>query len=220
MYTIFQKAGGRVRWSLDNAPTLAVMWLLSCWAVKRPGSAVWLAINTTMSSCLNGPGPDRGWETHKREQRPSGCYKRDGGSERERESGRQQGQHDTKSIICFRANKPAAVYSRLSNLQEEKGDYLFLHSPAYRIMKWSQPSNVLPPPALHKTDGCPHGKQFYFLISVVCNWTCYGAVVFYQTGIIINVPFSFDCTDNKSKSATFTFTSIPMAWKGCFRHNK
>lgn len=95
--------------------TLAALWLLSCWAVERPGSTVWPAINTTMSSCLNGPGPDQGWETHNGEQRPSGCYKRGGG-----ENGRQQGQHDTKSIICFRANKPATVHLRISNLNEEK----------------------------------------------------------------------------------------------------
>lgn len=100
--------------SLDKASTLAAIWL-SCWAAEHPGSAVWPAISTAMSSCMNGPGPDRGWETHNGEQRPSRCYKRGGG-----ESSRQQGQHDTKSIICFRANKPGTVCLRLSNLEEEK----------------------------------------------------------------------------------------------------
>lgn len=115
MYIIFQRSCGWVVSSLDNASTLPAMWLLSRWAIERPGSAAWPAINTAMSSCLNGPGPDRGWETHNGEQRPSRCCKRGGG-----ESSRQQGQHDTKSIICFRANKPATVHLRLSNLEEEK----------------------------------------------------------------------------------------------------
>lgn len=91
------------------------MCLLSCWAGKRHWSTVWPAINTATSSWLNGPGPGRGWETHNGEQRPSRCYKKGGG-----ESSRQQGQHDTKSIICFRANKPATVRLSFSNLEEEK----------------------------------------------------------------------------------------------------
>lgn len=90
------------------------MWLLSCWVVECPGGVVWPASNTAMSSCLNGPGPDWGWETHNGEQRPSRCYKRGGGA-----SSRQQGWCDAKSIICFRANKLTTVCLRLSNLKKE-----------------------------------------------------------------------------------------------------
>lgn len=36
------------------------MWLLSYCVVECPGSAVQPAINTAMSSCLNGSGPDWG----------------------------------------------------------------------------------------------------------------------------------------------------------------
>lgn len=45
----------------------------------------------------------------------------------ERESSRQQGQRDTKSIICFRANKPTTVRLRLSNLEEENRKGCLLH---------------------------------------------------------------------------------------------
>lgn len=114
MCTIFQMAYGCIASSLDNASTLAAMWLLSCWVVEHPGSAVWPAINTAMSSCLNGPGPERD-ARHNGEQRPSRCYKRSGG-----EGSEQQGQHDTKSIICFRANNPVTLCLRLSNVEEEK----------------------------------------------------------------------------------------------------
>lgn len=50
-------------------------------------------------------------ETHNGEQRQSESYNRSGG-----ENSRQQGQRDTKSIICFGANKSATVILMLGNL--------------------------------------------------------------------------------------------------------
>lgn len=90
--------------------------LLSCERSSTLGAKYGPPLTQHMFGCLNGPGPGREWVIHNGEQRPSRCYKRGGG----RESSRQQGQHDTKSIICFGANKPATVCLRLTNLQEEK----------------------------------------------------------------------------------------------------
>lgn len=59
------------------------------------------------------PDQTRDEETHNEEQRPSESYNRSGG-----ENCRQQGQRDTKSIICFGANKLATVILTLSNLEE------------------------------------------------------------------------------------------------------
>lgn len=59
-----------------------------------------------------------------------------------------------------------------------------------RVMRWSL-SNVQPPPALQKLTGVHventvFWQTFYFLVSVVCKCTCYGAVIFYRTRIIIS----------------------------------
>lgn len=54
MHIILQRDWDNVVLSFDNALTPAALWLLSCWAVQHPGSAVWPTINAAMSSCLNG----------------------------------------------------------------------------------------------------------------------------------------------------------------------